>query len=154
MTLMTESPHAQETPAPFRRRAEVIIASIGLAGAAILQGGFVLLITRSDEETLRTGVLPALRQNGVEIFDADADVALGTLAAWFGYSLVLVALLWAVGLFFAHHRPRRPVTGWWFAGAGFACLLGTQLLLYPVAFFFFFAAALFAVRKPTPRRMP
>ncbi|WP_109210134.1 MULTISPECIES: hypothetical protein [Microbacterium] len=154
MTLMTGSPRMQKAQAPFRRRAEVTIASIGLAGAAVLQGGFALLITRSDDETLRTGVVPALRDNGVEISDADADVALNTLAAWFGYSLVLVALLWAVGLFFAHHRPRRRSTGRWFVGAGLACLVGTQLLLYPVAFFFFVAAALFAVRKPLPRSTP
>lgn len=151
---MADSPRVRRAPAPFRRRAEVILASIGLVGAAVLQGGFALLITRSSDETLRTAVLPALRQNGVAISDSDADMALNTLAAWFGYSLVLVALLWAVGLFFAHHRPRRSAPGWWFAGAGLACLAGTQLLLYPVAFFFFAAAALFAVRKPTPRRTP
>jgi hypothetical protein len=151
---MAGSPAVREEAAPFRRRIEVVIASVGLVGAAVLQGGFALLITRSDDETLRTGVLPALRDNGVQISDAEADVALNTLAAWFGYSLVLVALLWAVGLFFAHHRPRRRATGWWFAGAGLACLVGTQMLLYPVAFFFFVAAALFAVRKPTPRRTP
>jgi hypothetical protein len=154
VTLMAGSPAVREEAAPFRRRIEVVIASVGLVGAAVLQGGFALLITRSDDEALRTGVLPALRDNGVQISDAEADVALNTLAAWFGYSLVLVALLWAVGLFFAHHRPRRRGTGWWFAGAGLACLVGTQMLLYPVAFFFFVAAALFAVRKPTPRRTP
>ncbi|WP_203582009.1 hypothetical protein [Microbacterium hibisci] len=151
---MTDSPQAEAKAAPFRRRAEITFASIGLAGAVVLQGGFAMLITRSDEETLLTGVVPALRDNGVQISAAEADVALNTLAAWFGYALVLVALLWAVGVFFAHHRPRSRATGWWFAGAGIACLLGTQLLLYPIAFFFFVAAALFAVRKPTPRRTP
>jgi hypothetical protein len=52
-----------------------------------------------------------------------------------------------VGLFIAWRRPGRPSTGWWFAGAGLICLVGTQFILYPVAFFFFLTAALFAVRS-------
>jgi hypothetical protein len=137
--------------APFRRRIELTIAGIGLAAAAILQGGFAFVIIRSDEETLQTAILPALREAGFDISDADAPVALNTLAAWFGFSFILVALLCAIGFFFALHRPRRRSTAWWFVGAGVACLLGTQLVLYPVAFLFFLSAALFAVRTPTPR---
>jgi len=152
MTLMTEPSRDQDAAAaPFRRRIELIIAGIGLAASAVLQGGFAYVIIRSDGETLQTTVLPALREAGIEVSDADAPVALNTLAAWFGFSFILVALLCAIGFFFALHRPRRRSTLWWFVGAGVACLLGTQLVLYPVAFLFFLSAALFAVRTPTPR---
>ena len=152
MTLMTQTPREQDAAAaPFRRRIELIIAGIGLAASAVFQGGFAFVIVRSDDETLYTEVLPALREAGIEVSDADASVALNTLAAWFGFSFILVALLCAIGFFFALHRPRRRSTLWWFVGAGLACLLGTQLVLYPVAFLFFLSAALFAVRKPTPR---
>jgi uncharacterized membrane protein len=52
-----------------------------------------------------------------------------------------------VGFFSASRRPAGRSTGWWFAGAGLICLVGTQFILYPVAFFFFLTAALFAVRS-------
>lgn len=151
MTLTTGNPPVQKDGTPFRRRIELTIAGVGLAAAAVLQGGFTFVITRSDDETLRSSILPALREAGMEIADAEAHVVLNTLAAWFGFSLAVVALLSAVGFFFAVHAPRRRSTGWWFLGAGLACLLGTQFVLYPVAFFLFLAAALFAVRTPPPR---
>ncbi|QAY59077.1 hypothetical protein ET475_03095 [Microbacterium protaetiae] len=137
--------------APVRRRAERWIAGIGMAGAAVLQGGFVLVVTRSDEATLQSTIVPGLRAAGLNFAAGDAEVILGTLAGWFGFSLILTALLCAIGFFFAAHRPRRRRTGWWFLAAGLVCLFGTQLILYPIAFFFFLSAALFAVRPPHPR---
>lgn len=136
---------------PFRRRAELIIAGIGLAAAAVLQGGFALVITRSDEATLQSTIVPAVRAAGLDLAEADAHVVLHTMAAWFGFSFILVALCTAIGFFFARLRPRRRATGLCFLAAGLACLLGTQFVLYPVAFFFLIAAALFAVRTATPR---
>ena len=40
-----------------------------------------------------------------------------------------------------------------FLAAGAVCLLGSQLILYPVAFLFFAAAALFVLR-PLPEGSP
>lgn len=136
---------------PFRRRAELIIAGIGLIAAAVLQGGFALVITRSDDETLRSAIVPAVRAAGLALADAEAHVVLNTMAAWFGFSFIVVALCTAIGFFFARLRPRRRATGLCFLAAGLACLVGTQFILYPVAFFFLIAAALFAVRTATPR---
>lgn len=151
MSVMTESPSTPDAAAqPFRRRIELIIAAVGFAAAAVLQGGFALVISRADSAALQDSVLPALHAAGLDIPDADAYTVLNTLAGWFGFSLILIALLCAVGWFFATYRPRRRSTGWWFAGAGLACLFGTQLVLYPVAFLFFLSAALFAVRTPNP----
>lgn len=141
----------EATAPPFRRRAELIIAGIGLAAAAVLQGGFALVITRSDEATLQSTIVPAVRAAGLDLAEADAHVVLHTMAAWFGFSFILVALCTAIGFFFARLRPRRRATGLCFLAAGLACLLGTQFVLYPVAFFFLIAAALFAVRTTTPR---
>lgn len=142
---------ATEGRAPFSRRLETWIAGIGLAGAAVLQGGFTIAVTRSDAATLEAAVLPALRAAGIHLDGATAHEALQTLAAWFGYSLIVTALLCAVGFSLAARRPRRRSTGWWFLAAGLVCLLGTQLLLYPVAFFFFLAAGLFTARAPQQR---
>ncbi|WP_194762732.1 hypothetical protein [Microbacterium sp. UFMG61] len=136
---------------PFRRRAELIVAGIGMAASAVLQGGFALVITRSDDATLRSTIVPALRAAGLDLADADAHVVLNTMAAWFGFSFIVVALCTAIGFFFARLRPRRRATGLCFLVAGLACLFGTQFVLYPVAFLFLASAALFAVRPVTPR---
>lgn len=146
MTATPEATDAADTP--FRRRPELVLAGIGLAASAVLQGGFAFVVTRSDDETLRSSILPALRDAGMRIADAEAHVVLNTVAAWFGFSFAIVALLGAIGFFFALHAPRRRSSGWWFLAAGLACLFGTQFVLYPVAFFLFLAAALFAVRTP------
>lgn len=136
---------------PFRRRAELVIAGIGIAASTVLQGGFALVITRSDDVTLESTIVPAVRAAGLDLADGDAHVVLNTMAAWFGFSFIVVALCTAIGFFFARLRPRRRETGLCFLAAGLACLFGTQFVLYPVAFFFFIAAALFAVRTATPR---
>ncbi|MBD7956494.1 hypothetical protein H9651_02450 [Microbacterium sp. Sa4CUA7] len=143
-------PLKSPTAPRFSRRAEMWTAGIGLAASSVLQGGFVLAVTRSDAQTVESTIVPAMRAAGIPL-GADAHVALDTLAGWFGYSLLLTAMLCAVGFFLASRRPRRRSTGWWFFAAGMCCLVGTQLVLYPVAFLFFFAAGLFALRTPHDR---
>ncbi|WP_251452154.1 hypothetical protein [Microbacterium sp. Marseille-Q6648] len=132
--------------ARISRRIEMWIAGIGLGSATVLQGGFAVAVTRSDGEALEAAILPALRSAGFALSHTTAYAAVHTLAAWFGLSLIAMALLCAAGFFAASRRPRRRSTGWWFFAAGLACLFGTQLLLYPVAFLFFLTAGLFAVR--------
>ena len=147
----TATRQAEPMAPPFRRRAELIIAGVGMAACAVLQGGFALVITRSDDAALESTIVPALRSAGLDLAEADAHVALNTMAAWFGFSFIVVALCTAIGFFFARLRPRRRATGLCFLAAGLACLFGTQFVLYPVAFFFLVSAALFAVRTATPR---
>ncbi|WP_156762162.1 hypothetical protein [Microbacterium karelineae] len=144
---------APAVPAPagrrFTRRPEKWIAGIGVGLAAILQGGFALAVNSATSAEFGESIAPALRSAGIDLAaSGDAVEAARTLAAWFGFSLIVVIGLAAIGFFFASRRPRRRSTGWWFLGAGLACLLGTQLVLYPVAFFLFLTAALFAARSP------
>lgn len=134
-------------PAPRRisRTPEKWIAGIGLGLATVLQGGFTYVMNRVEPEAFAEALGPAMESSGLGT--ADGYEAASTLAAWFGFSLVLVLGLSALGFFFATRRPNRKSTGGWFLAAGLVCLLGTQLVLYPVAFFFFLAAAFFAVRS-------
>jgi len=131
---------------PVSRRPEKWISGIGLALAGLLQGGFTLTVNSSSEAEFTEKILPAMQAAGMTPA-GDAYEGARTLAAWFGFSLLIVFALCAVGLFVASRRPERRSTGWWFAGAGLICLVGTQFVLYPVAFFFFLAAAMFAVRS-------
>ena len=131
---------------PVSRRPEKWISGIGLALAGLLQGGFTLTVNGSSEAEFNEKILPAMHAAGINPA-GDAYEGARTLAGWFGFSLILVLALCAIGLFVASRRPERRSTGWWFAAAGVICLVGTQFVLYPIAFFFFLTAAMFAVRS-------
>ncbi|WP_110588577.1 hypothetical protein [Microbacterium suaedae] len=133
----------------FTRRPEKWTAGIGVGLAAILQGGFAFAVNSTTSAEFGDAIAPALRSAGIDLAaSGNAYEAARTLAAWFGFSLLAVLALAAIGFFLASRRPLQGSTGWWFLGAGLACLFGTQLILYPVAFFLFLAAALFAARSP------
>jgi len=145
---MTVEAPIRPTPAAraISRTAEKWITGVGLGLAALLQGGFTVTINSASRAEFDEKIAPALASTGLTPL-GDAYEGARTLAAWFGFSLVIMIFLAAIALFIASRRPARRSTGWWLAGAGAACLVGTQLVLYPVAFFFFLAAALFAVRS-------
>ncbi|MGW8568642.1 hypothetical protein [Isoptericola sp. NPDC055881] len=133
---------------PVRRRAETWLAVVGMVGAAIFLGGFALVLNRTDEQAFLDTLYPAMTDAGIDLASSDAYDAARTLAAWFSLTLVVVLLVAAAGIYVAHRRPARRSTGWWFLAAGLACLFGSQLVLYPIAFLFFVAAGLFALRRP------
>ncbi|MFE5342703.1 hypothetical protein ACFQ80_20955 [Isoptericola sp. NPDC056578] len=134
----------------IRRTAETWVTVAGMVTSAVFLGGFALVMNRADEQTFLDAVYPAMTGAGMRLEAADAYDAARTLAAWFGLTLVVVLLVAAAGIYVAHRRPARRSTGWWFLGAGLACLFGSQLVLYPIAFLFFVAAGLFAVRPTDP----
>ncbi|PFG44286.1 hypothetical protein ATJ88_3008 [Isoptericola jiangsuensis] len=142
---------------PPRRTVEVWSAAAGMVLTTVLAGGFALVVNAVDEQTFADSLLPALRETGTVADGVALDAAFTgarTLAAWFGFTVVTVLLLGAIGIFLARRRPRRRGTGWWFLAAGLVCLVGSQLVLYPVAFLFFVSAGLFALRKPDPGSNP
>jgi len=136
-----------------RRTAEIWCAAIGMAAATVLMGGFTLVLNSLDAASFAASGLG--EQLGLDAADpARAYELASTLAAWFGFSLIGVLLLGAAGILGARHRPWRRSTGWWFFAAGLVCLLGSQLILYPVAFAFFVSAGLFALRPLENRSTP
>jgi hypothetical protein len=142
---------ADEAARPVRRTVEVWSAAVGMVLTTVLAGGFALVVNRTDEQTFADALLPAMRGAGMvadTVALEDAFTGARTLAAWFGFTVVVVLLLGTIGIFLARRRPRRRSTGWWFLAAGLVCLVGSQLVLYPVAFLFFVSAGLFALRKP------
>lgn len=146
MSATTDRP-GQAAPA-VRRRVEIGLAVAGMILSTVLLGGFTVVMNRVDEAEFLDSLYPELRGVGVDLSREQAFEAARTLGAWFGFTLVVVLLLSAVGVYVAGQRPARRATGWWFLGAGLVCLVGSQLLLYPIAFLFFLSAGMFALRKP------
>jgi hypothetical protein len=142
---------APDAPVPaVRRTAETCLAVAGMVASAVFLGGFALVMNRTDEGTFLDELYPAMTDAGITVASTDAYDAARTLAAWFGFTLVVVLLVSAVGIYVARRRPARRTTGWWFLAAGLVCLFGSQLVLYPIAFLFFVAAGLFALRRTDP----
>ncbi|WP_454041494.1 hypothetical protein [Cellulosimicrobium sp. Marseille-Q8652] len=137
--------------ATVRRTGEVVLAALGLALSVLFLGGFAGVVNGVDEQAFLRDVHPALTSAGIAVAEADAYDAARTLAAWFGLTLVAVLATAVPGILVARSRPRRrAAAGLLLLAAGLVCLVGSQLILYPVAFCFFAAAALFVVRQVPP----
>lgn len=134
-----------------RRRAEVGLALAGLAVGGVILGGFSLVMNRIDERDFRETLYPEMEAAGFDLSVAgDPYEVARTFGAWFGLTLLVLLAVCAVGILLARRRPRRRSTGWVFAAAGLVCLVGSQFVLYPVAFLFFLGAGLFALRRIDP----
>lgn len=134
-----------------RRTAEYVILGLGLLAALVTMGGFTLVINQMDQAAFTEIVAPALLGENSGLDPAQAFEAGRTLAAWFGTSLVVMLLVSAVGVAHMRSRPHRRSPGWWFLAVALICLLGSQLILFPIAFAFFVVAGLFALRPVSER---
>jgi hypothetical protein len=139
--------------AAVRRTWEIVLAGLGLALSLLFLGGFAGVVNGVDEQAFLRDVHPAMTDAGIAVAEADAYEAARTLAAWFGFTLVAVLATAVPGIVLARSRPRGRAAGVLFLVAGLVCLVGSQLILYPVAFLFLAAAALFVVRQ-VPREEP
>jgi hypothetical protein len=134
------------------RTAEVWLAGIGMVLSTLFLGAFTLVMNQLDEEGFLATLYPEMQRAGLDLTAGGATGgaydAARTLAAWFGLTLMVVLLLGITGIFVARRRPGRRTGGAFFAAAGLVCLVGSQLVLYPVAFLYFVSAGMFALRRP------
>lgn len=135
-------------PGPRRRHRlpEYVVLGLGLAAALVTMGGFTAVVNQMDQTAFSEIVAPVLLGEDPDRTAAEGYEIGQTLAAWFGTSLVVMLLVSVAGIAHMHHRPHRRAPGWWFLAAGLICLLGSQLILFPIAFLFFVVAGLFALR--------
>lgn len=136
------------------RKVELWLLSIGAFLAALFLGGFTAAMNQVDEATFERVIKPTLAASNPDASTAELFEMAKTLGAWFGFSLILVLLLSAAGFFIARRRPELKRAGVWVAAAGLACLLGSQLILFPIAFLFFVSAGFFALRPVPVRSTP
>jgi hypothetical protein len=147
---------ADASPGPgARRRAETWVATAGLVLSTVLLGGFTVVMNQVDETAFYATLHPEMQGIGLDLTTAavpgGAFEAARTLAAWFGLTLMVVLALGTTGIFAAGRRRGRRAAVWIFAATGLACLVGSQMILYPVAFLFFLSAGMSALRT-SPRR--
>ena len=135
-----------QVPPATSRRAELWLTGIGAGLATVFLGGFAVVVNRIDEATYLEVVRPVLLGGADHLSAAEAFEAGRTLSAWFGFTLLLVLALAAVAILSLRRRPWRRRTAWWLLAAGLVCLLGSQLIAYPIAFFFFLGAGLLVAR--------
>lgn len=156
MSVMTRRPTSERSargrgPTRPRRVAELVLAALGILLSLLSMGGFTLVMNAISLSDFEVVIMPALLGGSADMTVDSAYEMARTLAAWFGVSVVVVLLLSAAGIALTRSRPHRRTAGWWFLAAGLVCLLGSQLLLFPIAFLFFASAGLFALR-PLPER--
>src|SRR5699024_6931545 len=152
MTVMSERPRAsqraggEQPPPRVRRTLELWLVGIGMALSLVGLGGFTLGMNQADQPTFESVIMPALTGTDPGMPSAEAYQLGRTLAAWFGVTLIVLLLLSVIGLFFTRRRPWRRSWRARLLAAGIVCLLGSQLILSPVAFVFFVAAGCCALR--------
>lgn len=133
--------------APPRRTVEVCVTVAGMVLSGVFLGGFSVVMNQVGEGAFRDSLYPDMVAAGIDLSAAgDPYTAARTLGAWFGFTLMGVLALGTAGVLVARRAPGRRATGWLLAAAGLVCLVGSQLMLYPVAFLFFVSAGLFALR--------
>jgi hypothetical protein len=131
----------------MKRKWEVIIGLIGAILCVIMLGGFSLTMTTMEEGTFAKSVFPIL-QEGVSIHDLSQSFeAMKALAVWFGVTLliVLISVVIATLSILKNKFPKRAAL--FFSLAGLATLIGTQMIAFPIAFFFFVTSGLCLFRK-------
>lgn len=157
---MTSVPHAAPAGSvtgarpSAGRRVGTWSAVAGVVLSTVFLGAFSRVVGGVDlagfTESLYPALLEATGTPASELSPEAAYESTRTLGAWFGFTLVGVLLLSTLGFVLGHRFPNRRFAALAFGAAGLVCLLGTQLILFPVAFPFFLAAGLHALRPSSP----
>lgn len=135
----------------MKRKREVIIGLAGVILCVVLLGGFSLTITTMEERTFAETVFPILQEDVSKDYVSESFVAVKALAVWFGVTLLIVLSL-TLPATVCIWRNRYPKwAAFLYLAAGLTTLIGTQMLAFPLAFFFFIAGSLCLFRKITKR---
>lgn len=129
------------------RRIEKIIAIVGAVLVVIFMGGFSLTIYNMDEAAFQEVIVPIFIDTMPQIGTEVGYETMRTLAAWFGITTFLtVALVALANLFVSNNRyPKRAAV--FYGVTGIVVLIGSQMIAYPLAFFFFVTMGLCFLRK-------
>lgn len=133
----------------MKRKAEKILALLAATLTLFFLGGFAVISNHLTLAQYQTTIKPIFHESLQQLTDQEAVTLFQTLGAWFAVTLMLVLILTAIAwpLLKAH----RKIAGGLLLAAGVVTLLGSQLVAFPVAFFFFLAGGLAFIRKEQVR---
>lgn len=130
----------------MKRTGEIVASWILIVIIVVFLGGFSLVMNTLDEKEFSKRIYPLLDSQKSGLSEAQMYEQFKTMGMWFGLTLMVLLVLMILSLFFLSGKY------WWispllYTMSGVVLLLGTQFLLYPLAFFFFVLAGVVFVRN-------
>ncbi|EOH86916.1 DUF4064 domain-containing protein [Enterococcus asini] len=133
----------------MKRKAEKILALLAALLTVFFLGGFAVIANHLTLKQYQTTIKPVFQSSLQQLTDQEAVTLFQTLGAWFAVTLMLVLILTAVA--WPLLKGHRKIAGGLLVAAGVITLFGSQLVAFPIAFFFFVAGGLALMRKEQVR---
>lgn len=115
---------------------------LGYGLSVLFLGGFSATITQVGQEGFIKNLLPLFQAMNLNLSDKDLYLLAKKLGDWFALTLFVVVVLGALFYWVQGKKRYKKAEILILVIQGFVLLLGSQMLAYPIAFFFFLSAAL------------
>lgn len=130
------------------KKIELWIGWLGAALTCLFLGGYTITINQLNTADFKEIFTPVF-SSVMETMSSDEAMELfKSLGAWFGFTTLIVLGLTVVASVLFRYRNYRKKAGILYLVTGVCCLIGSQLIAFPIAFFFFVAGGLCFLRKP------
>ena len=131
----------------MKSKLELWLGWIGAGLSLVFLGGFSFMMNQVSVDEFENAFFDVfesmIRSMGIE----EAYQVFRTLGAWFGFTLLAVLILVSVASLLIGYRNYRKRAGIIYLLCGVTCLIGSQLIAFPIAFFFFLSGGLCFLRK-------
>ena len=112
---------------------------LGVILSTLFVGGYAIALRNLDEQTFTEKLLPIFSSMDESLSPSQLYEFAIQMRAWFAMSLFIMFIL--LVLYFYFHRKQKEFIKFIITIAmGLTILIGTNLIAYPIAFFFFLSA--------------
>lgn len=129
----------------MKRKVEVISTWVLMIICVVLLGGFSLVMNTVKEKEFTAKIYPMFQS--ADLSASETFQQFRTLGMWFGLTLMAILVMNMIALYLLSQSKRRWISAVLYGLSGVCLLIGTQFLLYPVAFFFFVLAGIVLFHK-------
>lgn len=124
----------------MKRKIEVIGTWILMVVCVMFLGGFSLVMNAVKEKEFTAKIYPMFQS--ADLPASETYQQFKTMGMWFGLTLMAILVMSMIALYLLSQPKRRWISAVLYGLSGVCLLIGTQFLLYPVAFFFFILAGI------------